>query len=190
MQVDSAMPEDSDFAGFLSKPTKQQTLVNCLNRIFGAADEAISDGTETPKTGLQPETATNSLPLRILLAEDNRVNQKVAKFTLRKLGYEIDIVSNGVEALAAIQNNNYDLVLMDVQMPEMDGMTATAEIRKLDSGKRDIPIIAMTAHAMKGDREKCIAAGMNDYTSKPIKPAELKDKIEKWGSINKMISAD
>ncbi len=190
MQVDSAMPEDSDFAGFLSKPTKQQTLVNCLNRIFGAADEAISDGTETPKTGLQPETATNSLPLRILLAEDNRVNQKVAKFTLRKLGYEIDIVSNGVEALAAIQNNNYDLVLMDVQMPEMDGMTATAEIRKLDSGKRHIPIIAMTAHAMKGDREKCIAAGMNDYTSKPIKPAELKDKIEKWGSINKMISAD
>lgn len=189
-QVDSPMLEDYGFTGFLSKPIKQQMIINCINRVFGKPYDkaAISQASKTAAT--QPETATSNIPLRILLAEDNRVNQKVAQFTLRKLGYEIDIVSNGVEALSAIQNDVYDLVLMDVQMPEMDGMTATAEIRKLDSGKRHIPIIAMTAHAMKGDREKCIAAGMNDYTSKPIKPAELKDKIEKWGSISKAISVD
>ena len=114
------------------------------------------------------------------LAEDNAINQKVAMLTLGKLGYRVEIVSNGREALDALEKNCYDLVLMDCQMPEMDGFAATREIRKLKSKNRYIPVIAMTAHAMKGYMNKCIEAGMNDYLSKPVKPQALLNMLEKW----------
>ena len=100
---------------------------------------------------------------------------------LQKAGYEVDIVGNGQEAVEAVEKGNYDLVFMDVQMPEMDGFEATREIRNMQNGGSDyIPIIAMTAHAMRGDREKCLAQGMDDYISKPIDPKELFEKLEKW----------
>jgi CheY-like chemotaxis protein len=122
------------------------------------------------------------LSLRILLVEDNKVNQKVALKVLSKIGYQADIASNGLEAIRILEHNRYDLVLMDCQMPELDGYDATRSIRntKGDSPNKAVPIIAMTANAMKGDREKCIEAGMNDYISKPIDIIALSKAITKW----------
>ena len=110
---------------------------------------------------------------KILLAEDNLINQKVILRTLKEAGYEYDAVANGLEAYSYVKLNHYSLILMDVQMPEMDGLTATERIRALGNSKKEIPIIAITAHALKGDKEKCLNAGMNDYISKPVNTDEL-----------------
>jgi CheY-like chemotaxis protein len=116
----------------------------------------------------------------ILLAEDNLTNQKVALRILEKIGYPAEAVANGKEVLAALERNSYDLILMDVQMPEMDGFESTAAIRRKEKETgHHIPIIAMTAHAMKGDRERCFKAGMDDYISKPVQPKELIAVIER-----------
>jgi CheY-like chemotaxis protein len=119
--------------------------------------------------------------LHVLLAEDNAVNQKVASRFLEKEGHHVTLASDGRQALAALDRENFDVVLMDVQMPEMDGFEATAIIRagERDTGKR-LPIIAMTAHAMKGDRERCLAAGMDSYIAKPITASELIELLEKF----------
>jgi CheY-like chemotaxis protein len=119
-------------------------------------------------------------PLRVLLAEDNAVNQKLATRLLEKQGHQVTVVPNGKEAVEAVRRGGYDLVLMDVQMPEMDGFEATAAIRQQEAatGGR-MPIVAMTAHAMKGDRERCLEAGMDGYVSKPIQPRELIEAIAK-----------
>jgi two-component system, sensor histidine kinase and response regulator len=118
--------------------------------------------------------------LRILLAEDNAVNQKIACRVLEKQGYEVTVAADGHQALAALAEAEFDVVLMDVQMPEMDGFETTAAIRALERETgRHLPIIAMTAHAMQGDRERCIAAGMDDYVSKPLKIQELIELLQK-----------
>ncbi len=118
-------------------------------------------------------TAETVSPLRILVAEDNAVNQLVIRTILERAGHSVDIVGNGVEAVSSVMGQTYDVVLMDVQMPEMDGVSATRKIRSLDSPAKTIPIVALTANAMKGDREKFLDAGMDDYVSKPIDPALL-----------------
>jgi CheY-like chemotaxis protein len=120
--------------------------------------------------------------LAILLAEDNPVNQRVAQRMLEKIGHSVVVANNGREAVEALERMRFDAVLMDMQMPEMDGLQATGAIRarELSQGLERTPIIALTANAMKGDREKCLMAGMDAYLSKPIKSAELKDALETY----------
>ena len=124
---------------------------------------------ETLPAADQPPPAALEKPLRILLAEDNHINQQVVGLMLAPLNCSVDVAGNGLEALEAVETRPYDLILMDVMMPEMDGPTATAAIRALaDAERANTPIIALTANAMKGDRERYVAAGMNDYVPKPI----------------------
>ncbi len=141
---------------------------------------AVSDAGRTPS--LQ-EPVEPSLRLRILLAEDNLVNQKVAERIICKLGHQLEIVTNGREAVAAAKRGGYDVILMDCQMPEMDGLTAARAIRALGGTHAEVPIVAITANAMTGDRERCLEAGMNDYLAKPFSPDQLKEKIEKWAPV-------
>jgi CheY-like chemotaxis protein len=124
-------------------------------------------------------SAAQAVRGRVLIAEDNRMNQKVAQLMMRKLGLQPDVVSSGAEALEALEHKSYDLILMDCQMPGMDGFTVTARIRAREAGGRRTPIIAMTAYAMQGDRERCLQAGMDEYVTKPIQIAEVTQVIER-----------
>ena len=136
---------------------------------------------ELPKGGVAAQTAAiGSLQSgAILIAEDNAINQKVIERMVQKLGYRVNLVSNGREAIDALARENYGIIFMDCQMPEMDGFEACREIRKRDGSVR-VPIIAITANAMKGDRERCLAAGMDDYVSKPFKQDDLRTVIQRW----------
>ena len=168
--------DELHFSAYLTKPLKPSALYDALAGIF--ARNLITPKPESPiKAALDKEMAQNH-PLRILLAEDNQVNQKLAIRILEQMGYRADIASNGIEAVESIERQVYDVILMDVQMPEMDGLDATRSIRKLKEVTQPY-IIAMTANAMEGDREMCIAAGMNDYVSKPIRVNELVEALYK-----------
>ncbi len=153
---------------YLTKPVRQSELLEAiLAALGGEPPPAEAAAAEAP-------AAAGRRPLRILAAEDNPVNQKLAVRLLEKQGHAVVIAATGREAVEALEKQAFDIVLMDVQMPEMDGFAATAEIRRKEAGTgRRIPIIALTAHAMKGDRERCLAAGMDGYVSKPIQPQEL-----------------
>ncbi|MGA8263706.1 MAG: ATP-binding protein, partial [Ignavibacteriaceae bacterium] len=146
-----------------------------------------ASGTETVRKELTVPAVKITKEMRgefkILLAEDNFINQKVALRILSEVGYNADAVVNGAAAVKAVEEGKYDVILMDIQMPEMDGMTATKVIRSLKTEKKNVPIIAITAHALMGDKEKCIEAGMNDYLSKPIKSEILIQKVDKWLNV-------
>jgi CheY-like chemotaxis protein len=129
--------------------------------------------------GPRIDPAVTESPLHILVAEDNIVNQRVAALLLKKLGHKPHAVANGVEVLAALEGEEFDLILMDCQMPEMDGYEATARIRR-GARQADIWIVALTANAMAGDRERCLAAGMNDYLSKPMREPELAAALARY----------
>ena len=180
---DAGVLEQIGFAGYLAKPVRQSQLYDCISLVLGRAsqDPEIATGSQGIVTRHTiAESARQGL--RILLAEDNVINQKVAQSMLHKLGYKTDVVANGLEALRALELIDYDLVLMDCQMPEMNGYEATAAIRAHDSNvsNHSVPIIAMTANAMIGDRELCLGAGMNDYLSKPVKKEEMDESLGKW----------
>ena len=126
------------------------------------------------------ETSTNQKPLRILMAEDNAINQRVGKLILQRAGFQVDLVADGSEAVAAHENQPYDVILMDCQMPTMDGFEASRKIRELD--RKQPVIIAVTANALVGEREKCLEAGMNDYLSKPFQAEQLVGVVKKWAA--------
>lgn len=162
-------------AAWISKPVRRQQLLRICEQHFTAKQAQVEETTAASPNDWPAPT------LRILLTEDNPVNQKVATRMLGKIGYEADIANNGLEALEAIQRIPYDLILMDVQMPEMDGLTATREIIRMYGGSAERPVIvAMTANAMKEDQEKCAAAGMDDYISKPVRLSILKERLAYW----------
>ncbi len=167
-------------AGFdaaLPKPLRRSVLLTTLRRLYGADPHAADGAASATAPGPQ---AVPGVGLRILVVEDNKVNQLLATTMLKKAGHRSDVASNGIEAIEAVRSRPYDLVLMDVQMPELDGFAATRRIRALPEKTSTIPIIAMTANAMRGDRERCLQAGMNDYLSKPIDPVEMFRKIAHW----------
>jgi len=212
---DAKRYEEIGFAAYLTKPVKQSQLYDCLAMVTGTQKE---EAKERPVKIVTRHSLSEDkkYKVRILLAEDNIINQKVALSILGKLGYSANAVANGKEAVKALEMIPYDIVLMDCQMPEMDGYEATREIRKMEDKRQNpgktnsitqritsnkqqaadfqqkqsfinlqssinsIPIIAMTANAMKGDREKCLKAGMDDYLSKPVKPQEISEMLEKW----------
>ncbi len=185
VRTDNGDAVNSVFASCLTKPLKPTQLHETLVRV-------VSGTKQTRKapliSKLDPATA-GRLPLRILLCDDNVINQKVALRLLQQMGYQVDSAANGVECLAAIDKRPYDLIFMDVMMPEMDGLEATRTIRerqaepsKFPNYKSRVVIVAMTANAMPGDRDKCIAAGMDDYLAKPIRPEDVRTIVERWGA--------
>jgi len=171
---DAVRMEALGCSGYLHKPVKQQMLFDAIIAVLGREEEP---GLITRHT----LSEQRKFGLRVLLAEDNPINQKLAVVLLQKVGFSVDAVETGAQALEKVQANQYNAVLMDVQMPEMDGLEATHRIREWekDTG-RHIPIIAMTAHAMQGDRERCLEAGMDDYVTKPLQPKVLFSALDRW----------
>ncbi len=176
---DARRLEEMGFAAFLVKPARQSDVFDSLSAVL--ADAAVTRPTR-PIVTRHAIREMRRGALRILLAEDNITNQQVALGILKRLGLRADTVASGTEAIKSLEMAHYDLVLMDVQMPEMDGLEATRRIRDPRSAVRqhEIPIVAMTAHAMRGDRERCLEAGMNDYVTKPVSAQALADALERW----------
>jgi len=162
--------QDAGIEAWLSKPAKQSQLFDTITTVMSGAVAEV-------RAAAPVAAATAARALRILLAEDNQVNQQVAQLQLKKLGYKADIVSDGRQAVEAAQKH-YDVILMDCQMPDMDGYEATREIRQREGTSRHTFIVALTANALGGDREKCIAAGMDDYLTKPLRVEELKRALD------------
>jgi CheY-like chemotaxis protein/HPt (histidine-containing phosphotransfer) domain-containing protein len=163
--------EGVELAAYLLKPVKSSQLYNTLVGIFGAGETALITG-EQRVSQFDNEMGKRH-PLAILLAEDNANNQKLALLVLDRLGYRADVVANGLEVLQSLRRQHYDLVLMDVQMPEMDGLEATRAIAREFPAERRPRVVAMTANAMKEDRDECFAAGMDDFMTKPVQINEL-----------------
>ncbi|MEL6134740.1 MAG: response regulator, partial [Bacteroidota bacterium] len=174
-------PEVSSlFFAVVNKPIHHVKLLSYIEQALRRAEEPMLMQRLLPVYTQQVPEAENAMPpLKILLAEDNKINQKVASRMMNRIGYEMDIVPNGQEALQAASTNRYDLIFMDMQMPIMDGLEATQEIRKQHHIEQPV-IIAMTANALAGDRARCIKAGMDDYIAKPVKPEYLRKMLNKW----------
>jgi PAS domain S-box-containing protein len=185
-QEDPEELRETGVDAYLTKPVKQAQLFDCLSLVMSSDVE-----TREIKSGLvalneQPVAPVNPPPvanLRILVAEDNPVNQKVALFQLQKLGYSADVVENGRRALEALERVRYDVVFMDCQMPELDGYEATRDLRAIEGEDRHTWIVAMTANSLEGDREKCLNAGMDDYVSKPVKPEHMEAALQRFTGL-------
>ncbi len=184
VRADNAAFSKVAFASCLTKPIKPARLQETLLRVMsGAKPEARKSG----GSKCDPSLAAR-LPLKILLCDDNQINQKVSLRILQQMGYKADMAGNGLECLTALEAQPYDIIFMDVQMPEMDGLEATQVIRQRQKDPASkghyrsvTAIIAMTAAAMQGDRDKCLAAGMDDYLSKPVRPEDIRTALERWG---------
>ncbi|MGD2088277.1 MAG: two-component regulator propeller domain-containing protein [Candidatus Aminicenantes bacterium] len=172
--------KESGFDGFLPKPVRKEKLLIMISRLLSKKETAEGKEKKEPLITRFTIAEEAKQSIHILLAEDNPINQKLAHFMLTKAGYQLTVAENGKEAVDrfAFQPDTYDLIFMDIHMPQMDGIEATREIRQ--KGFSDIPIIAMTAHSMKGDREKFLDCGMNDYIAKPIKRETVFEMVKKW----------
>jgi len=166
------------------KPVRQTQLVRLLVNIMTYISIPGSSNVMVGDTKFNHEMATK-IPLKILVAEDNPINQKLAIRILERMGYHPFAVSNGQEVLEMMEREHFDIIFMDVQMPEMDGLIATKKIRERWNGKKAPRIIAMTANALSGDREKCLAVGMDDYIGKPIRIEELQNALDRVTKLHK-----
>jgi PAS domain S-box-containing protein len=178
---DARQARQEGFAAFLTKPIRQSDLFDCLAQIMGISDE--KNGSEENQLITRHSISENrKIKIKILLVEDNKTNRMLLTIMLKKMGYNTDIAVNGSDAIEKLSTRSYDLVFMDIQMPVMGGIEATRNIRDENSKVLDhsIPIIAMTANAMKGDRETCLSAGMDDYVPKPINKKIILTTLEKW----------
>ena len=180
MQGDTASAREAGFDAYLTKPIKQSQLLRALCAVFAAGPPAVPGEQKQEPSGGDVSQQDPKQQIHILLAEDNAINRKVALHMLDRLGYQAWAVSDGKEVLEHLLRKPCDLILMDIQMPGMDGFETTHTIRTSRSTYRRIPIIAMTANAMKGDDDKCLQAGMNDYIAKPIDAGMLQEKIRHW----------
>jgi CheY-like chemotaxis protein len=159
---------------YVTKPVRQGELHAQVARIFGLRPAVTAE---------RPQKTPTARPARVLLAEDNALNRQVATTMLRKAGHAVEVAENGLEAVTQIKKGSFDMVLMDCHIPEMDGFAATAAIRELecrDAGRGHVPIIALTANALEGDRERCLAAKFDDYLAKPFKQQDLLAMVERW----------
>jgi CheY-like chemotaxis protein len=188
---DGQVAREIGIAAYLTKPVRESQLFDCLVTVLDRSGVVSTQSNAATPAKLvtryalkERETMARKL---ILVAEDNIVNQLVAARQLEKMGYRADMVANGLEAVEALTRIPYDLVLMDCQMPEMDGYEATRLIRADEPAGRHIPIIAMTAAALAGDRERCLAAGMDDYISKPVKLHVVAALLERWIALPKTV---
>ena len=163
--------------GWENKPIHQSALRRGISRLLVPHESGGEASSEPQKRSALPRAARS---LRVLVVEDNKINQMLATRLLERVGHRVQVAGNGLEGISAVRSRPFDLVLMDMQMPEMDGLEATQKIRDLPDPLCRLPIIAMTANALQGDRERCLAAGMNDYVSKPIDVSELIDKVARW----------
>jgi PAS domain S-box-containing protein len=179
---DMARATAAGFKGFVAKPVRARELSHLLADLMLGGGDRNRQADPKGDAGRQPDSGRAANGRRILVAEDNITNQEVALGVLRKLGMRAEVAANGVEAIKALESVAYDLVLMDMHMPEMDGIEATRRIRDPRSSvlNRSIPIVAMTANAMQRDRERCLAAGMNGFVAKPVSPADLRAVLERW----------
>ncbi|MFA6030923.1 MAG: PAS domain S-box protein [Elusimicrobiota bacterium] len=166
----------------LGKPVRQAALLDTLARVLGARAPSGRSAAPDAASLHVPDAAQRGRRrfFRILVAEDNAVNQKIVVLQLEKLGYRADVAGDGKEALAALEGGRYGLVLMDCQMPVLDGYEAARELRRREGGLRRVPVVAMTAHALEGDRERCLAAGMDDYLAKPVRLEDLGSALARW----------
>ncbi|MCA1687799.1 MAG: response regulator, partial [Actinobacteria bacterium] len=178
-RVDAEEARRVGIDAYLTKPVRQSRLYDAIATVVGAPAQTMPEEAQ-PATPHSRRKVTAPSGARVLVVEDNAVNQKVAVRMLERLGYRADVAADGIEALEALSRIPYHAVLMDVQMPEMDGYVATAEIRRREGTERHTPIIAMTANAMQGDRDQALEAGMDDYIPKPVKPEELAAVLERW----------
>ncbi len=177
---DTKVAQEAGFGGFLTKPARIADLYDCLATLLAAEEDESGNAVLTDNVRYTFKPAPPEAQARVLVVDDNPVNQRVAVRMLEKIGHTVDIADNGVGALAALARVSYDAVLMDCQMPEMDGFEATREIRRREGTDRHTAIIAMTAGAMAGDEEKCLAAGMDAYLSKPVKADQLAAMVTLW----------
>ncbi|MEA2626723.1 MAG: two-component system, sensor histidine kinase and response regulator [Candidatus Binatota bacterium] len=178
---------DAGLAAYLLKPVRPSALLDAIATACGAAEPPAA----VPEVGLPPPSASDGAPrARVLLVEDNLVNQKVAKKMLEKIGCRVDLAADGHEGVEMAMRFPYDVVFMDCQMPVMDGYDATRQIRREEPPGRRVPIVAMTAHAMTGERKRCIDAGMDDYLAKPIDVSELRKTVDAWAGRSGIAPSD
>jgi CheY-like chemotaxis protein len=181
LRGDAARVSRIGFAAYLPKPVTAVTLLEALQQLRSQEGTTGAPATAGGLITVHSISERQPAPLRILLADDNPVNCRIAVLMLEKAGHQIDVVNGGAEAIEAVRGKAYDLVLMDVQMPGIDGLEATRRIRALPIAHASVPVIAITANALQGDDQRCFAAGMNDYIAKPIDRARLLGKVSEWG---------